>query len=52
MVGGEYERADGRPRGGGPVRNLKKDEVIDESNCVIRIHTTRKGTRVRAFEHS
>jgi hypothetical protein len=30
-------RADGRPLRGGAVRQLKKEEVLGEDNCVLRI---------------
>lgn len=46
-TGGEYIRCEGRPRGGGPTRQLKKDDVLDDSNCVVRMKASRKGLRVK-----
>lgn len=46
-AGGEYIRCEGRPRNGGAMRQLKKDDVLDDSNCVVRMKASRKGLRVK-----
>ena len=45
LCGGEYVRAEGRPLLGGPKRQLRKEEAIDGSNCVLKFFSTRNGLR-------
>lgn len=43
VVQGEFVRADGRGLGsGGGVVQLRKDSLLEASNCVLRIQTNRK----------
>lgn len=47
LVGGEYIRCEGRPRGGGPKKQLRKDDVLDDDCCVVTMKASRKGLRVK-----
>lgn len=43
VVQGEFVRADGRGLGSNrSVAQLRKDSLLDSSNCVLRIQTNRK----------
>ena len=47
LLGGEYVRAEARPRAGGATRQLRKEDVLDDACCVVRIRASRKGLRVK-----